>query len=135
MLATTLNYLDRQNLPTGVTELRKVIPNDNLVFSQIYFMFLFAYGLMYISGGKIIDGLEPKMGFVLMILWWSGANVLHCFVTGVSGLFVARFLLGLDESGGFQGATKAVSGWFPPKERAFAFGLFNIAGETKQFKH
>lgn len=125
MLATALNYLDRQNLPMVVTELRKVIPIDNIVFSQINFMFLFAYGLMYIGGGKIIDWLGPKMGLVLMVLWWSGANMLHGLVAGVSGLFVARFLLGLGEGGGFPGAAKAVSEWFPPKERAFAFGLFN----------
>ena len=125
MLATALNYLDRQNLPMVVTELRKVIPIDNIVFSQINFMFLFAYGLMYIGGGKIIDWLGPKMGLVLMVLWWSGANMLHGLVAGISGLFVARFLLGLGEGGGFPGAAKAVSEWFPPKERAFAFGLFN----------
>ena len=125
MLATALNYLDRQNLPMVVTELRKVIPIDNIVFSQINFMFLLAYGLMYIGGGKIIDWLGPKMGLVLMVMWWSGANMLHGLVAGVSGLFVARFLLGLGEGGGFPGAAKAVSEWFPPKERAFAFGLFN----------
>jgi ACS family hexuronate transporter-like MFS transporter len=125
MLATALNYLDRQNLPMVITELRKVIPVDNVVFSQLNFMFLFAYGLMYIGGGKIIDWLGPKIGLVLMVLWWSGANMLHGFVAGVTGLFAARFLLGLGEGGGFPGAAKAVSEWFPPKERAFAFGLFN----------
>jgi MFS transporter, ACS family, hexuronate transporter len=40
-------------------------------------------------------------------------------------IFVARFLLGLCEGGGFPGAAKAVAEWFPPKERSFAFGLFN----------
>jgi MFS family permease len=34
----------------------------------------------------------------------------------------ARFLLGLGEGGGFPGSAKAVSAWFPPKERSFAFG-------------
>ena len=125
MLATALNYLDRQNLPMVITELRKVIPIDNVVFSKLNFMFLFAYGMMYIGGGKIIDWLGPKGGLVIMVVWWSGANMLHGLVVGVSGLFVARFLLGLGEGGGFPGAAKAVSEWFPPKERSFAFGLFN----------
>lgn len=125
MLATALNYLDRQNLPMVITELRKVIPIDNIVFSKLNFMFLFAYGMMYIGGGKIIDWLGPKMGLVIMVIWWSGANMMHGLVAGVSGLFFARFLLGIGEGGGFPGAAKAVSEWFPPKERSLAFGLFN----------
>jgi ACS family hexuronate transporter-like MFS transporter len=125
MLATALNYLDRQNLPMVITELRKIFPIDNVTFSQLNFMFLLAYGLMYIGGGKIIDWLGPKGGLVLMVAWWSAANMLHGLVAGVTGLFVARFLLGLGEGGGFPGAAKAVAEWFPPKERSFAFGLFN----------
>lgn len=125
MLATALNYLDRQNLPMVITELRKVLPIDNIVFSRLNFMFLFAYGIMYIGGGKIIDWLGPRIGLMIMVMWWSGANMMHGMVAGVSGLFVARFLLGLGEGGGFPGAAKAVSEWFPPNERSFAFGLFN----------
>ena len=115
MLATALNYLDRQNLPMVITELRKVIPIDNIVFSQLNFMFLFAYGLMYIGGGKIIDWLGPKMGLVLMVLWWSGANMLHGLVAGVSGLFIARFLLGLGEGGRLPGSRKGCFGVVPPQ--------------------
>lgn len=125
MLVTALNYLDRQNLPMVISELRKVIPIDDIAFSRLNFMFLFAYGLMYIGGGKIIDLLGPKIGLMIMVIWWSGANMMHGMVTGLAGLFIARFLLGLGEGGGFPGSAKAVAAWFPPKERSFAFGLFN----------
>jgi ACS family hexuronate transporter-like MFS transporter len=125
MLATALNYLDRQNLPMVITELRKVFPIDNVTFSQLNFAFLLSYGIMYIGGGKIIDWLGPRGGLVLMVVWWSAANMMHGLVAGVTGLFIARFLLGLGEGGGFPGSAKAVSEWFPPKERSFAFGLFN----------
>jgi ACS family hexuronate transporter-like MFS transporter len=125
MLATALNYLDRQNFPMVITELRKVIPVDDIAFSKINFMFLLAYGLMYIGGGKIIDWLGPRIGLVIMVVWWSGANMMHGMVAGLTGLFVARFLLGIGEGGGFPGSAKAVSEWFPPKERSTAFGLFN----------
>jgi ACS family hexuronate transporter-like MFS transporter len=40
-----------------------------------------------------------------------------------------RFLLGLGEAGNWPGGVKAVSEWFPPKERAFAIGFFN-SGST-----
>src|SRR5450759_4294609 len=89
MLVTALNYLDRQNLPMVITELRKVFPIDNVIFSQLNFMFLFAYVMMYIGGGKIIDWLGPKVGLAIMVVWWSAANMIHGLVAGVAGLFAA----------------------------------------------
>jgi ACS family hexuronate transporter-like MFS transporter len=38
--------------------------------------------------------------------------------------------LGLGEGGGFPGSAKAVSEWFPPKERSFAFGIFNTGSSV-----
>ena len=125
MVATALNYLDRQSLPMVISELRNTIPVDDIAFSRLNFLFLLAYGLMYIGGGKLVDWLGPKTSLIIMVSWWSLANMMHGFVAGLGGLFVARFLLGLGEGGGFPGSAKVVSEWFPPRERAFAFGLFN----------
>src|SRR5690606_36013917 len=41
------------------------------------------------------------------------------------GFTVARFALGIGESGNFPAAIKTVAEWFPKKERALATGLFN----------
>jgi ACS family hexuronate transporter-like MFS transporter len=38
---------------------------------------------------------------------------------------MARMALGVGEAGGFPAGIKAVTEWFPKKERAFAIGLFN----------
>lgn len=43
----------------------------------------------------------------------------------VVGFMVARFLLGIGESGNFPASIKSVSEWFPKKERALATGIFN----------
>ncbi len=124
-LATAINYLDRQNLPVVITELQKSIPINNLQYSHLQFLFLLAYGLMYAIGGKLIDSLGTKLGYGIMIIWWSIANMLHGIVNSVMGLGIARFLLGIGEGGGFPGSAKAVSEWFPAKERSLAFGIFN----------
>jgi hypothetical protein len=62
--------------------------------------------------------------------WWSTANALHAFARGASELRSFRFLLGLGESGNFMAAEKAISEWFPAKERGFANGLVNAAAAT-----
>lgn len=123
--ATALNYLDRQSLPVVISELKKSIPIDSAQYGMINSIFLLAYGTMYAIGGRLIDILGSKKGLAIMIAWWSISNMLHGFVTSVLGLGVARFLLGLGEGGGFPGSAKAVSEWFPSKERSFAFGIFN----------
>lgn len=43
----------------------------------------------------------------------------------VIGFGIARFILGLGESGNFPAAIKATAEWFPKKERALATGIFN----------
>ena len=49
----------------------------------------------------------------------------HALARGVWGFGVARFALGLGEAGNFPAAVKAVTEWFPRRERALATGLFN----------
>jgi ACS family hexuronate transporter-like MFS transporter len=123
--ATALSYLDRQSFPVAVTEIQKSIPLSDQQYSELQVLFLLAYGAMYAGGGKIADWLGTRRGYSILILWWSAATMLHGFVTTVFGLGIARFLLGLGEGGGFPCSAKAISEWFAPEERAFAFGIFN----------
>jgi ACS family hexuronate transporter-like MFS transporter len=124
-LATAINYLDRQNLPVAIGEIKKTFPISDAEYGMINSFFLFAYGTMYAVGGRILDLLGTRKGYALIIIWWSLANALHGLVSSVMGLAMARFLLGIGEGGGFPGSAKAVSEWFPAKERSFAFGIFN----------
>ena len=49
----------------------------------------------------------------------------HAAASSVLQFAVARFSLGLGESGSFPASMKAVAEWFPKRERALATGLFN----------
>lgn len=127
---TALSYLDRQSFPVAVTEIQKYIPLSNRQYSELQMLFLLAYAVMYAGGGKVADWLGTRLGYSILILWWSAATILHGLVSTVFGLGVARFLLGLGEGGGFPCSAKAVSEWFPPEERAFAFGIFNTGSSV-----
>lgn len=124
-LATALNYLDRQSFPVVVGEIKKEIPISTEQYARLGSLFLFAYAVMYAVGGRIMDRLGTRVGYALMIVWWSAANALTGTATSVPGLGLFRFLLGMGEGGGFPGSGKAVAEWFPPRERALAFGIFN----------
>ena len=123
--ATAINYLDRQTLPVALVEIKKSIPITDSEYGIMNSLFLLAYGTMYAVGGRIMDLLGSKVGYAVMIIWWSVANMFHGFVSSVMGLGIARFFLGAGEGGGFPGSAKVVSEWFRTEERSFAFGIFN----------
>src|SRR5260370_23169111 len=123
-MAIAINYLDRQNLPVAISEIQKTIPISDAQYSQLQFLFLLAYGIMYAVGGRILDLLGARWGYALMIVWWSAANALHGLVGTVTQLGAVRFALGLGEGGGFPGSGKGVGGRVPGGERSFSVRVF-----------
>jgi MFS transporter, ACS family, hexuronate transporter len=128
--ASALSYLDRQSFPVAVTEIQKQIAISNRQYSVLQMLFLLAYSAMYAGGGKVADWLGTRRGYLILIVWWSLATILNGLVSTVFGLGAARFLLGFGEGGGFPCSAKAVSEWFPPEDRAFAFGIFNTGSSA-----
>jgi ACS family hexuronate transporter-like MFS transporter len=123
--AIAISYLDRQTLPVAVQAISRDIPLNNAQFSALQSAFLFAYALMYAGGGKLVDLLGTRRGFMVIMLFWSLACASHALAAGFAMLVASRFLLGMGEGGGFPAATRAVAEWFPTKERATAMGIIN----------
>jgi ACS family hexuronate transporter-like MFS transporter len=123
--AIAISYLDRQTLPVAITAIAKDIPVSNQQFSTLQSAFLFSYALMYVGGGRLTDALGTKLGFTIIMAFWSLACASHALATGFVMLTVSRFLLGVGEGGGFPAATRAVAEWFPVTERSTAMGIIN----------
>jgi len=123
--AIAISYFDRQTLSVAIKAIQLDIPISNTQFSQLQASFLTAYALMYAGGGKLVDVLGTRSGFLVIMVWWSLACASHGLATGFGLLLVSRFMLGMGEGGGFPAATKAVSEWFPTHERATAMGMIN----------
>ena len=124
-VAIAISYLDRQTLPVAVNAIGKEIPLSNQEFSTLQSAFLFSYAFMYAGGGKLSDLLGTRLGFTLIMLFWSLACASHALAVSFAMLLVSRFLLGMGEGGGFPAATRAVAEWFPTRERATAMGIIN----------
>lgn len=124
-LATTTNYMDRQVLGILAPVLEKDLHWTEESYGNMVAAFTFAYALAYLLSGRIVDRLGTRTGYGLFVGVWSLSSLAHAFVTSVSGFGVARFFLGVGESGNFPAALKAVAEWFPKEERALATGIFN----------
>src|SRR5690349_16110106 len=116
--AIAISYFDRQTLPVAIQAIQRTIPISNTQFSQLQAAFLLAYAVMYAGGGKLIDVLGARKGFVSIMIWWSLACASHGLATSFGMLAASRFLLGMGEGGGFPAATKAVAEWHPVRERS-----------------
>jgi MFS transporter, ACS family, hexuronate transporter len=123
--AIAISYFDRQTLPVAITAIQREIPISNTQFSQLQAAFLTAYALMYAGGGRLVDALGARRGFLLIMLGWSLACASHGLATSFGMLAISRFLLGTGEGGGFPAATKVVAEWFPARERGTAMGIIN----------
>ncbi len=123
--AITISYFDRQTLPLAVTAIGHDIPISNTRFSDLQAAFLIAYAVMYALGGKLLDVLGTRSGYLIIMLWWSLASASHGLASSFAMLMASRFLLGMGEGGAFPAATKAIAEWFPVRERSLAMGIMN----------
>jgi ACS family hexuronate transporter-like MFS transporter len=125
LLATTINYIDRNVLSLLAPLLQSKIGWNEAQYGYIGFAFQIAYAIGLLAAGRFVDRVGTRLGYAVIIGLWSLAAMSHSLVTTVLGFGIARFFLGLGESGNFPAAVKTVAEWFPKKERAFATGIFN----------
>jgi Sugar phosphate permease len=71
----------------------------------------------------IINGILAVVNTIITPLGFAPWSI--ALSVSVVGFIVARFVLGLGESGNFPAAIKTTAEWFPKKERALATGIFN----------
>jgi MFS transporter, ACS family, hexuronate transporter len=123
--AIAISYFDRQTLPVAIAAIQRNIPISDQQFSYLQTAFLLSYAALYIGGGRLLDVLGTRRGFMLIMLWWSIACALHGFASGFGLLLCARFLLGIGEGGGFPAAIRVVAEWISPEHRSTAVGIIN----------
>lgn len=122
---TIVNYLARNSLSVLAPTLRDELSITTQQYSYIVAAFQVAYTIMQPVCGYVLDFLGLKLGFALFALAWSLSNMLHALAGGWVGLLCFRGLLGVTEAAAIPAGIKAVSEWFPPRERSVAVGYFN----------
>ncbi|HEX3598948.1 MAG TPA: MFS transporter [Lacipirellulaceae bacterium] len=123
--ATTINYTDRAVLGVLEPELRNTIGWDGTQYGLINAAFMIAYAFGSLGAGWMMDAIGVRLGFSISLVVWSLTAAAHALAHNTSQFALARFALGLGESGNFPASIKTVTDWFPKKERALATGIFN----------
>ncbi|WP_426446084.1 MFS transporter [Siccibacter colletis] len=132
-IVTAVNYADRATLSIAGTEVAKELQLSAVSMGYIFSAFGWAYLLMQIPGGWLLDRYGSKKVYTYSLFFWSLFTFLQGFVdfmplawAGIS-MFMMRFMLGFSEAPSFPANARIVAAWFPTKERGTASAIFNSA--------
>lgn len=125
-LGTILNYLARSTLSVAAPTLKSEFAMSTEDYSWVVLAFQASYTVMQTVAGTVLDALGTRLGFFLFAIAWALANMAHGLATGWQSLAAFRALLGASEAAAIPAGTKAVSEWFPPRERPLATSAFQM---------
>jgi MFS family permease len=118
-----ITYVDRVNIATAATEIRRELSLSNTQLGFILSAFGYPYIVFQIFGGWLGDRVGPRRTLFMCGLVWAAATMLTGLVGSLTTLFLARVMLGFGEGATFPVATRAMQAWTPAGQRGFAQGL------------
>jgi ACS family hexuronate transporter-like MFS transporter len=124
-IAIGINYIDRQMIGILKPTLQGELQWTEIDYAHIVFWFQCFYAVGFLTFGRVIDAVGVRIGYAVAFTIWTIASIGHGLIHTVTQFAIARSVLGFGEAGAFPASLKAVSEWFPQKERAQAVGIFN----------
>ena len=123
--STVINYIDRQTLSILAPFLKQELHWSNVDYAHLAIAFRVAYSIGQTICGRLLDRVGTRRGLTLSVAWYSAVSLLTSLATGLRSFAFFRFMLGAGESANWPGANKAVSEWFPKRERGLATALYD----------
>lgn len=123
--STVINYVDRQTLSLLAPYLKLDYHWTNTDYANLVIAFRVAYSIGQTVFGRMMDRIGTRRGLTFTVAGYSIVSMLTSLASGFYSFAGFRFLLGAGESANWPAATKAVSEWFPNRERALATAIFD----------
>jgi MFS transporter, ACS family, aldohexuronate transporter len=123
--STVINYIDRQTLSILAPYLKQEYHWTNTDYANIAIAFRLAYTIGQTVCGRLMDRVGTRRGLTISVTWYSIVSLMTSLASSISSFAVFRFLLGAGESANWPGASKAVSEWFPKRDRALAAAFYD----------
>ena len=128
-IGVLINYFDRVNLSVSHASLIAAFGVSDVTFGYLSSAYNLTYACLQIPIGVILDKFGVRRVGRVGTFIWSMATFGAAVTPTLSGLFSARFLLGVGEAPTFPGNAKAIGAWFPPQERSLSTALFDSAAK------
>lgn len=117
LLASTINYMDRQTLASTSGQIKREFALTNEQYGQIETAFGLAFAVGASIFGFVSDRTNVRWLYPGVLLLWSVMGFATGLVETYSGLLLCRLLLGLFEAGHWPCALKTTQRLLPAKYR------------------
>jgi MFS transporter, ACS family, hexuronate transporter len=124
LLATVLNYLDRQTISIIAPTLQQQLGLNNAHLGWLFAIFYYSYTLFQFAVGPVLDRFNLRWCFLAAVVAWSVVLGFTGLATGFVSLMIFRFLLGVTEAANWPAGLRILARTLPPEERTLGCGIF-----------
>lgn len=122
-LLNTISYSDRINMSLAGQPIAREFGLSPIALGYLFSSFLWAYVLMMLPGGRMIDSLGAHRVAALVATIWSVAQILTGASIGFVTMLLTRLGLGLGEAPVSPISYQSVREWGPRAEHGRAIGV------------
>ena len=121
----TFNFIDRQILSILQEDIKRELALSDTALGMLSgFAFAMFYATLGIPIARLADRGNRRNIIAVCLALWSGMTAVSGLVTSFWQLFLARVGVGIGEAGCTPPANALLADYFPPEQRATAFGIY-----------
>jgi ACS family hexuronate transporter-like MFS transporter len=119
LLATTINYMDRQTLSTTAARLTKEMHLSQEQYGNLEMWFGFAFAAGALFFGVLADYVSVRWLYAFVLVAWSIVGIVTGWARDYDDLLLCRTLLGFFEAGHWPCALRTTQLLLTSKDRTF----------------
>ncbi len=127
MVLYVVSFLDRVNVGFAALTMNADLGFSPEVYGWGAGIFFLGYFLFEVPSNLVMQKVGARLWICRIMVTWGLISAATAFVTGATGFFIARFLLGAAEAGFLPGMILYLGYWFPLSVRARYVALFMAA--------
>ncbi|MCW2292455.1 D-galactonate transporter [Pseudomonas sp. BIGb0408] len=124
LIATIINYVDRVNISIAAPFMAEDLGLDKIQMGLIFSAFAWTYALALVPAGFVADRFGSRLTYGVSLIGWSAVTVCQGLVSSFGALFGLRLAVGAMEAPAFPANSRAVTVWFPARERGVASSIY-----------
>jgi MFS family permease len=121
-LLNSISYTDRINMSVAGHSVADEFGLSPVALGYLFSSFLWAYVLMMLPGGRLIDAIGAHRVAAIMATIWSTAQILSGASVGFATMLLTRLGLGIGEAPVSPISYQSVRQWGPVREHGVAIG-------------
>ena len=122
-LFNTISYTDRVNMSLAGHPIAQEFGLSPIALGYLFSSFLWAYVLMMLPGGRLIDSMGAHRVAAICATIWSVAQILTGVTVGFASMLLTRLGLGIGEAPVSPISYRSVREWGPFTEHGRAIGF------------